>query len=155
MMQREDWQGAAMTYTALQQVPYNLGDALAYSLLLSVYFGRAKALETLGDTDGAYAAWAAAAARFPDLVEPFFQMGLLAGDARRYSRAIEHYLSAQQLAPEDAVILYNLGSCLLHEGRFDQTILALTRAIELAPDADSYLLLARAHLGLDQAEQAH
>ena len=155
MMQREDWQGAAMTYTALQQVPYNLGDALAYSLLLSVYFGRAKALETLGDTDGAYAAWAAAAARFPDLVEPFFQMGLLAGDARRYSRAIEHYLSAHQLAPEDAVILYNLGSCLLHEGRFDQTILALTRAIELAPDADSYLLLARAHLGLDQAKQAH
>lgn len=153
-MESGDWHRAATIYSTLQQVPFDLGDALAYSLLQQVFFGRAEALAALGDAAETYAAWEDAARRFPALAEPHFQMGLFAGDTGNYTRAIDHYQAALQRTPDDSVILYNLSLCLLHEERVNESVIALERANELAADADNYVLLARAYHLLKQSHQA-
>ena len=153
-MEKRDWQAAATICSTLQQVPFNLADALPYSLFSSVYLGHAAAYAALGDLPKTYAAWTTAADHLPNSAEPHFQLGLLAADANDNNRAINHYLTAHQLAPDDTVILYNLGICLMHGGQIKQSIIAFERTNELAPDVENYLQLARAYHSLAQPQQS-
>jgi tetratricopeptide (TPR) repeat protein len=71
-----------------------------------------------------------------------FTLGLVFASGGAYSRAISHFQQTLQLQPTNSLAVYNLALAYEREGRSQEAIELLERAVEQQPNAELYDLIA-------------
>jgi tetratricopeptide (TPR) repeat protein len=64
------------------------------------------------------------------------QRGDIDYNARRYTRAIDHYRESIESEGSDWEVTYNLGTALLHDGRYEEAIVELESTLRVAKDSE-------------------
>lgn len=116
-------------------------------------FGRARLLELQGDTRAAVEAYLEVIDHDPEAAEAYVRIGALRcpTDSGAAARA---FSEAERRSPGSAELQRAMARCaLLHHRPRDATA-AAAKALQLAPDRESSLLLIEAHRAADQADEA-
>jgi Flp pilus assembly protein TadD len=89
------------------------------------------------------------------LLGAYLNVGQLYLDQRKPERALWAFTEASRLAPDNAVVNFNLAS--LHEERreYERALAYLGKISETQRDADQLFLLVKSHLGLGHVQEAH
>ncbi len=83
-----------------------------------------------GDTDNAIAEYRNALELNPNNASAHRRLGFLLYNAKgRFEKGFQHYLKALELAPEDPRVQHDVGMALLHQGKMDQAIVHLSKAV--------------------------
>lgn len=153
-VKEERWTEAAYAYEALIDTSFVLDEIFTVKYQYQMFLGSGHSLASLGDIEGAEKAWLRSAKTNVDSADPYFHLGLMFADQQDYSRAARYYIKANELEPDDEIILFNLGMVLLELGRLQECIAVLERATDLAPEADTLLKLTIAYGRNGQPDQA-
>ncbi|HJP14402.1 MAG TPA: tetratricopeptide repeat protein [Nitrospinota bacterium] len=86
-----------------------------------------------GRADLAEVEYAFALEADPENVHYFNRLGLAFRRQKKFREAIENYRKANAIAPDDAVVFYNMAIALAKSGDFNQAIGSLRRALVLQP----------------------
>jgi Flp pilus assembly protein TadD len=99
--------------------------------------------------------WADTVAKQPSHARAHMNYGVALGERGRLPEAEAEYRTAERLAPDDPLIVANLGSTLAEEGKFDDALPLLVRGVALRPaDPDLHRHLADAHAAHGDPAQA-
>lgn len=139
------WAEAALAYKSLLETPFLLNELFTVSYLYRMFLGVGQVFEQLDDTDAAARAWLRAAKTQLQEAEPYFKLGKMFAGRGQHELSVQHYGKALELAPDDTIVLYNLGIGLMHLGRNAEAVERLERAAVLAPDVETYLSLTTAY----------
>ena len=153
-VKEERWAEAADAYKALVDKSYVLAEIFTAKYQYQMFLGTGQSLAGLGDIEGAEKAWLRSAKTSLDSADPYFHLGLMFADQKDYNRSVEYYIKANELEPDDEIILFNLGVVLLELGRLEECIAVLERAAVLAPGVDTLLKLTVAYGRNGQPDQA-
>jgi tetratricopeptide (TPR) repeat protein len=110
-------------HKALESEP----DAAARSALAAEFFME------VGRADLAEAEFAFALEEDPNNVHYFNRLGLAFRRQKKFKEAVENYRKATIIAPDDAVIYFNMAIALAEGGDYTQSIGSLRRALVLRP----------------------
>jgi predicted O-linked N-acetylglucosamine transferase (SPINDLY family) len=106
---------------------------MAQSRSLEATFAAAQQAFDSGDYAGALGLIEPGGRAIADLAPVLGLIGACHGALGDHKRAIRALTRAAAKAPNDPVVLYNLGGALLHDGRVDAAIAQHRRAVALAP----------------------
>lgn len=116
-------------------------------------FGRARLLELQGDTRDAIAAYLEVLAYDPEAAEAYVRVGTLSCDTDP-AGAVRAFDAAERRNPDSAELHRAKARCALIHRRSQEAARAAARALRLAPDRESSLLLIEAHRATGQAHGA-
>lgn len=116
-------------------------------------FGRARLLELQGDTGGAIAAYSEVLDHDSDAAEAYVHVGALSCGTDP-AGAVRAFAAAERRSPDLAELHRAKARCALFQGQSQKAELAAARALQLAPDRESSLLLVEAHRAAGHARQA-
>lgn len=119
---------------------------------------RGEALLTQGDPNAAIAVFEALRAERPDDVKNLVALSGLLWERRRpgdASRAMDHARRAEQVSPDDSMVIAHLGQLLLEQGQTARALEVLSAAAVKQPrDPSLQYRLALAEVGAGYSEQA-
>lgn len=100
------------------------------------YVAAVAGLDEIGQAESAALAWQAALIRWPDDVVARFGLGNALLATRRFDAAEQQYRQLLAATPALAAVRNNLAVTLLEQGRLDEALLEVERALVQADDAD-------------------
>lgn len=100
------------------------------------YISAVAAVEQIGQTDAAILAWRAALGRWPDDIVARFGLGNALLAARKPAEAEQQYRVLLAARPGVAAARNNLAIALLKQGRYDEALLQVERALVDATDSE-------------------
>jgi tetratricopeptide (TPR) repeat protein len=119
------------------------------------YAARAAQAQSIGDTQGAIAAYKAALALQPQVAEMWSNLGLMQDQIRDDAGAIASFTQAHRLKPKLFVPVLFLGLEDLKSGKTKEALAYLEEARRISPgDPNLPMYLGQAYLGLKQFKQA-
>ena len=104
----------------------------------AAYRGLANAYAATGLPDKAEDAWQKASALRPNSVDVYNALAKFELSRSNYAKAAENFRKAVSLAPQNAIILSNLGVALLYQGALEESRKAWHDSIRIAPNYQSY-----------------
>ncbi|MFN3231370.1 MAG: tetratricopeptide repeat protein [Alphaproteobacteria bacterium] len=120
-----------------------------------IYAARAPAYADLQRYDDALADFNRAIARRPDIVETYFDRGVLLFDLGRHEEALQDLNHATAQQPRNAFAWWVKGKALTALGRYDQAVNAYSKSIDAQGDVSFvWTDRGRAYVGLRQLEAA-
>ncbi len=119
------------------------------------YRWRGQALEKLGRTDEARAAYVVSAKIAPDDAETFCDLGRLDISAGRNRDGLRNLLRAVELSPKDGLPLSWLARAMLSQDRLEEALKTASTAVDLSPDKPAcWIALGRVETGRMALRQA-
>lgn len=153
-IKKEQWTEAAAAYKALLEMPFLFNELFTIEYMYQMFLGIGRALAALGEEEGAERAWLRAAKTKLKMADPYFHLGQMFANLGDYERSVQYYGQATELAPDDPIILYNLGMSLFHLERYPECVAMIERSVALAPKVETLLNLTVAYGRNGQSDQA-
>jgi superkiller protein 3 len=99
------------------------------------YINLGNAQYAMGDVEDAKRTYKKAAEVSPKDPLPYFRLGVLSDERRKYSEAISNYKRALEIDPNFEDALYNLSAVYADQKRFDEAKVLLEKLLALNPNA--------------------
>lgn len=152
--QRGDWTAAFESYEQIIEPDFFLEELLSVGRLYGFYINLGTICSALGQTQQAVYAWQQAAKVRPEQTTPYLNLGRLHAELGQHQQAAFLYLQGLEIGADEPDLLFALGASLLTLQVDEQAVTVLERALDLRPEADTYINLGIAYSRIGELGRA-
>ena len=141
----DNWPAAALELQRVQETPFRMSELLSDNYLYNLTVGLGMVHFRRGAVDTALKYWRMATRIIPSKAIAYYHMGEAYQRLGQLETAVESYQLALERNNNNVRLLHNVGAGLVMMGRFEDGIVAMERAVNIEPEADTYVNLGVAY----------